>query len=415
MELTIGFGTQPQQVTLPDANVLGVLKPNDVEITLRDEAAVAAALADPIGTSCLRNIVRTGEKIAIVTSDITRPFPTKVVLPLVLAELYEAGVSPADITVVFALGSHRLQTPEEMIRLVGEEPYAQLRCIDSTAKDFVLMGTTSHGTPVAIARAVAEADRRICLGNIEYHYFAGYSGGAKAIMPGVSTRAAIQSNHSLMVEPASVAGRLEDNPVRMDLEEAISFCPIDFIVNVVLDAHKKIIYAVAGHFIEAHRVGCRFLDTLYGKHIDQKADIVIVSQGGSPKDLNLYQTQKALDNAKHAVKKGGIIILVGSCKEGLGEKVFEEWITAADSPQALVRRIREDFQLGGHKAAAIALVLENAAIHLVSEMDPELVRTIFMEPFSTVQEAFDAALEITGPDASILVMPYGGSTLPLYG
>ncbi len=413
MELTIGFGTQPQQVRLPDANVLGVLEPNDVEITLRDEEAVAAALAAPIGTPCLREIVRPGEKIAIVTSDITRPFPTKTVLPLVLAELYEAGIDPADITVVFALGSHRLQTPEEMIRLVGEEQYARLRCIDSTAEDFVSMGKTTHGTPVDIVRSVAEADRRICLGNIEYHYFAGYSGGAKAIMPGVSTRAAIQSNHSLMVEPASVAGRLEDNPVRLDLEEAISICPIDFIVNVVLDAHKQIIHAVAGHFIEAHRQGCRFLDTLYGKHIAQKADIVIVSQGGSPKDLNLYQTQKALDNAKHAVKKGGVIILVGSCKEGLGEKVFEEWITAAAAPQDLVRRIREDFQLGGHKAAAIALVLENAAVYLVSEMDPELVRTLFMEPFATVQEAFDAAFEKAGPDASILVMPYGGSTLPL--
>ncbi len=400
---------------MPDANVLGVLEPNAVNIRLRGAEAVADALENPLGTSRLREIVRPGEKVAIITSDITRPFPSKTVLPLVLEELYAAGVKPADIAVVFALGSHRLQTPEEMIRLIGKELYATLRCLDSNAEDYVLMGKTSHGTPVEIARAVAEADRRICLGNIEYHYFAGYSGGAKAIMPGVSTRAAIQSNHSLMVEPESVAGRLEDNPVRMDLEEAISICPIDFIVNVVLDEHKDIIHAVAGHFVEAHRKGCRFLDTLYGKHIDQRADIVIVSQGGSPKDLNLYQTQKALDNAKHAVKKGGVIILVGSCKEGLGEEVFEEWITAAPTPQYLVQRIKEDFQLGGHKAAAIALVLENAAIHLVSEMDPDLVRTLFMEPFATVQEAFDAALEKLGNNAGVLVMPYGGSTLPLVG
>ena len=166
---------------------------------------------------------------------------------------------------------------------------------------------------------VARADRRICLGNIEYHYFAGYSGGAKAIMPGVSTRAAIQANHSRMVEETSRAGLLEGNNLRADIEEAGAVCGIDFILNVVLDEHKEIIKAVAGDVTAAHRAGCAFLDTLYLKKIPRRADIIVVSQGGAPKDLNLYQTQKALDNAKHAVRRGGTVILVGSCKEGLGE------------------------------------------------------------------------------------------------
>ena len=164
--------------------------------------------------------------------------------------------------------------------------------------------------------------------------------------------------------------------------------------------------------LKAHREGCRFLDTLYGKRIKQKADIVVVSQGGAPKDLNLYQTQKALDNAKHAVKDGGIIILVGSCKEGLGEKVFEEWMTSAEKPQDLVLRIKQEFKLGGHKAAAIALVLEYADIYLVSDMEDDFVKKLFFTPFKTVQAAFDAAFEKKGADASVLVMPYGGSTLP---
>ena len=171
---------------------------------------------------------------------------------------------------------------------------------------------------------VAEADRRICLGNIEYHYFAGYSGGAKAIMPGVSTRAAIQANHSRMVLPECCAGALETNPLRMDIEEAGAMVGIDFILNVVLSEHKEILRAVAGDVTKAHRAGCAFLDTLYRKELAEAADIVLVSQGGAPKDLNLYQTQKALDNAKHAVRDGGIIILIGSCREGLGERTFEE-------------------------------------------------------------------------------------------
>ena len=187
---------------------------------------------------------------------------------------------------------------------------------------------------------------------------------------------------------------------------------VDFILNVVLDAHKEIIRAVAGDVTAAHRAGCAFLDTLYRKEIPARADIVLVSQGGAPKDLNLYQTQKALDNAKHAVKDGGVVVLIGSCKEGLGEKVFEEWMTSAPTPGSLVERIQREFRLGGHKAAAIAMVLEHADIYLVSDLEPALVEALFLRPFSTVQAAYDAAAEKLGTDASVLVMPYGGSTLP---
>jgi nickel-dependent lactate racemase len=275
------------------------------------------------------------------------------------------------------------------------------------------MGVTSAGTPVDIFRVVAEADRRICVGNIEYHYFAGYSGGAKAIMPGVSTPSAIQANHGKMILDDAKAGKLEGNPVRDDLEEAIKYCPIDFIVNVILDEKKEIVYCVAGDFIKAHREGCKFLDKIYKKQLERKADIIIVSQGGAPKDLNLYQTQKALDNAKHAIKDGGIIILVGSCREGLGNKIFEQWMIEANSPDDLIDRIRKNFKLGGHKAAAIALVLKKAKIFMVSEMDSDIVKSIFMEPYDTVQLAYEAAIKELGDDVGVLIMPYGGSTLPV--
>ena len=216
------------------------------------------ALASPIGTPRLRDLVRPGEKIAIVTSDITRPMPTWVVMPPLLEELYSAGVRPEDITLVFALGSHRPHTEAEQRHLAGEQAFAQITCVDSDVTDCVHVGVTARGTPVDIDRRVAEADRRICLGNIEYHYFAGYSGGAKAIMPGVSTRAAIQSNHSRMVEADARAGKLAGNPVREDLEEAAAMVGVDFILNVVLDAHKEIIRAVAGDVTAAHRAGCAF-------------------------------------------------------------------------------------------------------------------------------------------------------------
>ena len=412
MKLEFGFGSGIQSVEVPDKNLLGVLMANDVPRGLTNEAEVVRALENPIGAPSLKEIVKPGEKIAIITSDITRPCPTYRIMPALLDELYAAGCRPEDLTLVFALGSHRRHTPEEMLKLAGERAIREIRCVDSDPDDCVHMGVTENGTPVDITRVVAEADRRICLGNIEYHYFAGYSGGAKAIMPGCSTPAAIQANHSMMVKDECCAGNLEGNPLRRDIEQAAAMTGVDFIVNVVLDEHKNIVRAVAGDVTAAHREGCRFLDGMYRKPIAARADIVIVSQGGAPKDLNLYQTQKALDNAKHAVKKGGAIILIGSCREGLGSKVFEEWLLNAPTAHSMIERIGRDFQLGGHKAAAIAMVLENAEIYLVSDMDDAFVERIFLKPAHSAQEALDLAFARLGPDATVLAMPYGGSTLP---
>ena len=413
MLLEFGYGAGVQTVDVPDKNLLDILVSNPMDHDLGGADAVRYALSRPIGSRPLKKIARPGQKVVIVTSDISRPLPSFDVLPAVLDELSEAGIPDEDITVVFGLGSHRNHTEEEKIKLVGQAVYDRVRCIDSDPADCVRFGVTKRGTPVDITRSVAEADLRVCLGNVEFHYFAGYSGGYKAIMPGCSTPAAIQANHRMMVEASAHAGKIEGNPIREDIEEAGAMVGVDFIVNVVLDEHKHIVYAAAGDVTLAHRDACEYLDRMYLKRIDRRADIVIVSQGGAPKDANLYQTQKALDNAKHAVKKGGTVILVGACPEGLGSKVFEEWLLEAEKPQDLIERVHKAFKLGGHKAAAIAMVLENAQIDLVSEMDDDFVRRLFLTPRHSVQEAFDAAMERYGADATVIAMPFGGATLPV--
>ena len=413
MKLEFGYGKGVQTVEVADKNLLAVLTSNPMTHERGGEEAVRHALENPIGCEKLQKIVRPGQKVAIVTSDISRPLPTWQIMPSVLDELYSAGVAKEDITLVFALGSHRPHTEEEKRHLAGDRAYEEVRCMDSTPNDCVHMGVTSRGTDVDITRVVAEADVRICLGNIEFHYFAGYSGGAKAIMPGVSTPAAIQQNHRMMVSPDACAGKLVGNPIREDIEEAGAICGIDFIVNVVLDEHKHIVYAVAGEVTQAHRVGCAYLDKMYRNAIPQRADIVLVSQGGAPKDANLYQTQKALDNAKHAVKKGGTIILMGACPEGFGSATFESWLRDAPTAHSLVERIGKEFKLGGHKAAAIGMVLEDARIDFVSEMDDELVRSIFLVPQPDAQTAFDAAMARYGEEATVIAMPFGGATLPI--
>jgi lactate racemase len=411
-EHTIGYGCGSCSFWLDDGLLLMEMKANQPAGDIDEKREVQRALREPIGKPRLGEILAPGETVCIITSDMTRPCPSAVILPPLIDELELCGIRPEDITIVFALGSHRRHTEDEMKKLVGEDVYALVHTLDSDPEDTLYLGTTSYGTPVNISAAVVRADRRICVGNIEYHYFAGYSGGGKAIMPGVSDRAAIQENHSRMTDPAARAGAILDNPIRLDIEEAADICGCDYILNVVLNEDKKIIRAVAGDHRLAHRVGCACLDEVYKIPIPALADLVIATPGGLPKDINLYQTQKALDNASHAVKPGGIIVLAGQCPEGFGEAVFEEWLRDAASPEDLLRRVRQEFRLGGHKAVAIAQVVTKADVYFVSDMPEELARLTFMKPFASLDQAVEAALAKLGPSARVIVMPHAGSTLP---
>lgn len=413
MEFAIKYYKDLVSFQIPDENVLGEILPNTCPSVESEEKEVKRALSEPFDSPLLSDVVRPGEKVVIITSDITRPVPSRIIIPCLLDELRKAGVENKDITVVFGLGSHRKQTEEEQKNLVGEEVYGQVRCIDSDPDDCVHLGTCKNGTPVDIFRTVAEADRRILVGNVEYHYFAGYSGGMKAIMPGVSSKEAIQANHKNMIKPGAFAGNLVNNPVRDDIEEVRNFINVDFIVNVTLDDHKKIAFAAAGHPVTAHRKACEFLDKIYKKKVKEPADIVVVSTGGYPKDINLYQAQKSIDNVKHIVKKGGIMIVAASCKEGYGSIPFTKWINQYNSPTERIEEIRKHFELGGHKAAALGLVQENADIYLVTDMDDESVTKANMIPFHDIQTAVNHALEKMGKNATVYVVPVGGSTLPV--
>jgi nickel-dependent lactate racemase len=375
-----------------------------------DAILIRNALARPIGALPLSQRVRPGQKVVVVTSDVTRPCPSSRLLPPVLQELALAGIPDEDITVVFGLGAHRAHTPQERQQLVGQDVYRRLRCMDSDPADVQSLGHTSRGTPVTVFRPVVEADVRVCLGAIEYHYFAGYSGGAKAVVPGVCAQETIRHNHALMTEPGAVAGQLEGNPVREDIEEAGQMVGVDFILNVILDDSQRTVQAVAGHPVTAHREGCARLAASGQSMVERPVDLAVVSAGGYPKDINLYQAQKALDNARGIVRPGGIIILVSECSEGLGNPVFEAWMQDPGGPDAIIARIRREFVLGGHKAAAIALTMKQASIYLVSDMPAPFVRSLGLHPFESPEEAFRSALDQLGPMARIAAIPDGAST-----
>lgn len=412
MELSLKYGHARQRLCLPAGMRTAVLTPGRTGGSAAEADLVRAALAAPIGRPRLARLVSPGQHVAVVTADITRPCPSDRLLPALLDELNGAGIPDGDITVVFGLGTHRPHTAAEQEALVGPAVFRRVRCIDSDPADVERVGVTRRGTPVDVFRPVRRADVRVLLGVIEYHYFAGYSGGVKALIPGVCTEATIQANHRRMTEPGALTGRLDGNPVRDDIEEAGALVGADFLLNVVLDEDKRIVRAVAGDPVLAHRAGCAALDAFGRATVDRPADVVVIGAGGSPKDINLYQAQKALDNGRHIVRPGGVLLLVAECPEGLGHHTFEEWMRDPGGLDGILARIRREFVIGGHKAAAVAMAMKHAAVYLVSSLPQEVARSLHFVPFTDLGAAMTAALDTVGPDPFVAILPEGGSVLP---
>ena len=409
------YGKGYKEIQVSDENLMVALYPSEIERLYSEDEILRQALENPIGTPPLKEMVKGKKDIIILVSDITRPAPSYKMLPILVEQLNAGGVRDDQITIVFGLGNHRKHTEEEQRRLVGDKIFDRIKCIDHDSNDCVYLGQSSRGTPIEVFRRVIESDFIIGTGNLEFHYRAGYSGGNKALMPAVCSKRTVQTNHAMMIKPGTMPGRADGNPMREDIEEIGLKCGVKFILNVVVDGNKEILAAVAGHPIEAHREGCKYIDKMFKCPIIELGDIVIASSGGYPKDIDLYQAQKGLEHASYAVKDGGIIILLAECSENLGEEVFEDWMLRAKSPDDPVRWIQEEFKLGAHKAAVISMVLQKKTVFLVSEMDPSLVKEVFFEPFATVDEALEAAIMRMGNDSKIIVMPAANSTLPTLG
>ena len=409
-KIPLAFGSTVIELEIPERNISSVILPSEPEKMGDAAFLIKKALENPIKSRRLSEIVNPDSKVAIIVSDVTRPTPTAKILPPLLEELCLGGAKDENIRIVFALGLHRHQTEEESKKLVGEEIYKNIRCIQHDTRRCRRIGVTSRGTPIEIFEDVLDADIIIGTGSIEFHYYAGYSGGAKSVLPGVSSQEAVLINHKMMIEEKAVSGRV-DGPVRQDMEEAAKISGLDFILNVVLDSKKEIVAAVAGDFIEAHRKGVEVVDSMYKVPVEP-ADAVIVSCGGFPKDINLFQANKALDNATQAVKEGGSIILVAECAEGIGNQVYECWNRECRSPDDAIERFKHCFEFGGHKTAIVAKVAKKFKLYLVSKLPDEQTRTAFFTPMASLEDALSAVLS-KNPDAKIHLMPHGGQTLPV--
>lgn len=414
-EYTLKFGEQTVSFSTADDVEIDVLYPNKEFEAMKDPTEqIKKSLRSPIGTKPLKDLISQEKprNVVVLVSDLTRPCPSHILVPPIIDELIDAGLRQDQITIVFGLGFHRKMTDQEMKKAVGEQVFRKIKCLNHDISECVFIGKTKRGTPVEVFKPVIESDFIIATGNLELHWFAGYSGGHKALLPGVCSKKTIEVNHSYMLLDGAISGKIENNPVREDIEEAGKMAKVRFIVNAVLNSKKEIVKIVSGDPILAHREGVKYIDMMYKIKINKKYDIVIASPGGFPKDINLYQAQKGLDNAFHAAKDGGIIILVAECREGFGEKTFEEWMKKAESPDEPIEWIKKNFHLGGHKAVGFCKVIKKARIFLCSKMDKDTVTQTFMIPFDCVQDALDSALKQFRQKPSVLLMPYANSTLP---
>ena len=414
MNVSLNYGHNSITLNIQDKNYMGTLNPKEIDKVENPNIEVKRALANPIGSRRLKELVSNKNKIVILASDISRPCPSYILLPPILKELNEAGISNDQITIMFGLGVHRKHTEEEKKRLVGEEVYNQIKCIDHDIDNCVKIGITKRGNEVFIFKELLEADFIIATGNLEFHYFAGYSGGAKAVAPGVCGRKTIANNHKHFLDFGAKTGKIEGNPIREEIEEIGEMVGIDFMVNAVLNSHKKLVKVVAGEVTNAHREGAKYIDNMFRVEIDKLADIVITSPGGYPKDIDLYQTHKAMENASLAVKTGGVLIVVGECVDGLGEGKFADALNGKLSPQELIEELKNNFILGRHKASRIANINLNSQIYLVSNLADEIKKNLFIKNYSSLEEAFSEAIKVQGEKASVLAIPYGGSTLPVF-
>lgn len=414
--IELKYGQKSFALKRPDNAEMQVLLPEiEPPQSSRDEI-IKHALGHPMGTPPLHRLAKAKRSAVILVSGKTRVTGSSYFLPHIMAELEAGSLSADQATVVFATGTHEAMTPQDKIQVIGEIPAGRMRTIGHDCHDsnrLVNIGTTVFGNRIMASTTVMEADLKILTGRISHHYFAGFTGGSKSILPGICGFESIRHNHRMVIsaeggsDPRAIHGNLADNPVHLDMVEAAGLAKPDFIFNTVLDHQHRFQHCVAGHYITAHHTGCRMADTVHRRYIDRPARLVVASCGGNPYDINFMQTIKTIFNCEKALISGGTLILVSECPGGI-KSGFLRWFCHPDFAD-LDRAILADYDLTGHNAYLVRRFLRQHRIIMVTSLPPDQVKQLDMTPAPDIDEAMRIADIQAG--SLIYVVPYGGTTL----
>jgi nickel-dependent lactate racemase len=416
--MKLKYGKEEVQLPIQDKSIIKILNLKKQEVLLNPENRLKNLLKNSINSLSLRDLIiqKKASKILIIVNDITRPTPYEVILPPLLDELHQMGIKKENIIFIIATGIHRSNSPEEIKEIFGENIFSAYNfinhnCDDPHIKD---LGEMKSGNKLWVNPIILDADFIITTGVIVPHYFAGFSGGRKSILPGICGRKTIEANHAQMVHHDARAGNLKGNPVHEEMQEAAEKVGVDFNINVVTDENHQIVEIVAGELLTSWQYGVEVCKQIYICPIKKKAEVVIASAGGYPKDINVYQAQKALNNASQAIKPGGTIILLAECSEGYGEPTFEKWIEEASSPDDIIGRLNKKFILGGHKAYSIAKLTKKAEVILISSLPQDKVRKLFFIPMKNISQALNYVKDKYGEDFQAYILPSGNTVLPFF-
>ena len=415
------YGDTVKTVALPEDEVIAEDRTKSFTPIPKEavKSKILEAIRNPIGIGPLDERVKPGDTVCFICNDLTRVANSFDFMPVFLDEMNRLGVPDENMKIVFSLGTHRNMTHDEMVEAVGAEVASRVKMINSDChvdQDFLYFGQTSRGTPVLINKNICDVDHVILTGTIVYHYFSGYGGGRKAVLPGCAAMETVRKNHSFMLDPHAGLGKTVGNPVYEDQMEGVARFAKGrslFLFNAILNAKHQFLRMFAGDYIAAHKEACKFVDEVYGCVIPKLADMVIVSCGGYPKDINVYQMQKTMENASCAVRKDGVVILLADCEEGSGSKVLEETFRRLKTPAAIKAELEANFKIGANKAYAITRPIEKARYILVTSLDRQLAKDmLFTGAVDTVEEALEIAKQYVGETPDMILMPEGSLTVP---
>jgi len=419
MQVDLSYGRQGLSITLPDS--ADVLKTR-FQPGLPDEGrAIRDSLLDPVGSPPLAALVKPGDRVTVVHTDITRATPNDRILPVLLDVLTEAGIEGSDISLLNGLGTHRKQTESELRQMLGEQIVDRYRCLQHDCNDdsnLISLERTTHGNPVRINRHYLDSDVRILTGFIEPHFFAGFSGGPKAVLPSLAGSESVFSNHGLemIAHPQATWGITEGNPIWEEMREVALKTEPTFLLNVALNTKKEITAVFAGDMLAAHALGCDYVKQNAMVAVDGAYDIVVTTNSGYPLDQNLYQSVKGMSAASQIVRQGGTIIIATACEDGLpNHGRYAELLAKAGSPEGIIELISQPgFNVQDQWQVQIqAQIQQNATIFVYSDglSDKEIREALFI-PCEDIEETVNTLLTGMGRKARICVMPEGPQLIP---
>nr|MDO8111456.1 nickel-dependent lactate racemase [Candidatus Sigynarchaeota archaeon] len=441
-KFTLPFGkTKGITINIPDEIQVVEIKPKDVKYSETPSTLLQDAVEKPIGNAKpLPELVKDKKSIAVVVDDYTREFPRDAVLIPFFEYLTELGVSKSNVTIIVGTATHKPPTAEQLEQILGKKipKDYKVEIHDANAKDLVDLGKTSRGTPVKVNKTYHDADCKILLTDVSFHYYAGFGGDRKSILPAISSTDSIIANHGLLVDPNARTGNLDGNPVHLDMLEAAKKVGADMVINVVSENGKEVIDIKAGELGVAFAEAARIYKGLFQVNVDAKADMAIISAGGYPKDINLYLGTKGLTQCIDAIKQDGTVIYISECSDGIGNEAFEQWIEDANKATAkikepaehltkaleyLEKKVKAGFIMGGHKAYYLARECKHAKVSLLSSIDTATIADkYFMEGIAyssaksmqkDVQAFVDKKIEEVKPKV-IYVIPHSGELLVQY-